>query len=1624
MALTHVGQFTSPTTTGSQAITGCGFTPVAVIFYAPWVDQTTGWSANSQFCVGVATASGAAYTAFAGEDAHSRSAEQRRWNVGPACGIVHYDDTLINEATLTSFNSDGFVLNWTTVNPTPMTYNYMAIGGGGITNAAVVAWQGNNTTSNQSVTTVGFQPDMVFHLSTGSTGTSPTTETSSYHSLGAMDRAGNQWAEAGFGVNYSNPTSTGRYQITNACIALVAPGAIAAQASYVAMLSNGFEVNWSVATSTYFISLCLKGGQYQVGHWSKSTASQPVTDTITATSIVPTGMLFVSDSYIDSGPGQAGDRLMVGASDGTNELTCGITNENGASNTSVIKKYQRNDRCCNISDNDTQTDSAAAYAGFAYGAVSVTWALNNAVATQICYILFGVSLITPSSSETATLTVSEAKSVSSGITSTETATLTAHSDVPTIAINPSSAETANLNLHEADSASSGAYYFGNSMETGTLTAHETITIPSLAVTSVESAHITAHEQSIPLVSGNLFIASSEESGLNAVEYNQVARTKAPPGINGGTGRIWFGGVDITEAPYYAGMTLESKYGFLDGYTSQQYTTSPNKLVITRPYAKDWLRHVVLRSIAPDNSRETLMKSIVALAELFDPTNGPQQLMFEEYIGSYFIAQSQTSILNNEATAPQMTEIDIDLACTGPAYSVQESYALASINSRTKWITITSNGDVPAWPRWGVYCGGEYDGSFSITNETTGESITWTGQLNFGDYIEFIMDEEYGTPYQIIINGDWQALSGFSGPAWPHLIPGDNTILFTQLKGRQDFLLLVNWRDRFEVGQTDYPAPPSLIPPIIRMPVNLTIEGKDNPALMNSYLLSGTLLDIYANPIPYAPITISYTIPVGNWAPGNWINWNVVTTDENGNWTAPPTGSSLNANLIRAYYAGDATHTQRYSDILQIAPPSMRTPTTLTCAQTGADPTYTFSGQYLDYNSTPIAGAVVGLYGSANSIMYGANYNNDYQDYWRLTPDAAENPVVTDKNGSYSFTINIGCANPWGMSPRYYHPYTYGTMRQQAAVGNLAGFEIGETAAYAPEEPQSIEYQIMLPPEAITNGLIQYFAANGFTTCYLIADQGSNANNYATELAIIKALGMKPILDMEMIVGQTWDWGAFTDFEPYFIQMAAAGWEYVSSEAGWRVINGGANQDCVAFVRQYFKGFINYHINRGEMTFGYGVGDPHTTPPGGASPPIGGIYIDQGTTANVWECYSDDMMWRAIMPGTDASAVVGISCGILAGAWAASWNEVWINSLANTAPIQGVNTSTGNTYQSIMDWSYGAGVGLSYFAIDASWPAAFYNYNDMGFPGLITDLQSSYPPAGTNNLIAPTILAANLTLSESKNTDSTYTFTGQLTELVSQNALVNAPVRLDISVDDATWTPVGGIINPAYSDATGTVTWDEVSLGARPSTTLSSQAVSGQNTLVVTSPTGFIGYHSKYDGTMEYSSVDSTDTIALDPSTFIQFYNGSGTDDTIVCSASQADVHGKWWCQTCDLPAGGGELLLGPFDMTKYNGSITVTHSSTTGVVMASFTTTGSIEPSMLVNISDGTNSETHMIQSINVDTITLTDGLANTFAAGATVQGVYVVRAYYAGDATHLPFYAPNGYANDGLMLDGVPRPT
>jgi hypothetical protein len=274
----------------------------------------------------------------------------------------------------------------------------------------------------------------------------------------------------------------------------------------------------------------------------------------------------------------------------------------------------------------------------------------------------------------------------------------------------------------------------------------------------------------------------------------------------GTGKLTFAGQNINSPPYHAALAAETKYWFLDGFTSQQFVVDPQRLISTKSILKDWIISTVIRVESSDGTRKSMLTSVAALARLFDPRRGEQRLIFDEFPDSFFLAKLQKSTPINETQSPYMMELAIEFACTGPAYSNIESVETSEQVYAPQSFTVTSAGDSLVYPRWRYNATQAYSGGVGISNDTTGEYVGWSGNLAQNDMIDFVMDGEYGVPYTALKNG-MPNIANVWGPAWPHLVPGENQIT---VSGPSSGTIEVRYRDRWLVGQQTIGTPTQIV----------------------------------------------------------------------------------------------------------------------------------------------------------------------------------------------------------------------------------------------------------------------------------------------------------------------------------------------------------------------------------------------------------------------------------------------------------------------------------------------------------------------------------------------------------------------------------------------------------------------------------------------------------------------------------------------------------------------------------------------------------------------------------------------------------------------------------------------
>ena len=390
-----VGSFTKSTNTSvpvSQAVAhGLGVTPKALIL---WTEGKTdeSFGVSSLFGFGVTDGTTSKSASAGSEDAQNNSQEARRI-ANKALTIVDWNQVLRAEADWSSWDSTNFTLSWSTNNSTGYTVHFIAIGGTDIS-ANVVGWTMPTSTGNHSVSGVGFKPDIVIHVHAGSgfTNTPTANHGSAAFGLGVMDADGDQWATTFLAEDGSPTSDTQRSQQTDACIyAMDKSLTVTKEASWVSMDSSGFTVNFGTANSSasQAFSLALKGLNVKPGSFSKSTASQPASQSVTGVGFQPSLILLTSFQDATQASPAAHARYGIGASDGTNEGCSALQNGDALTTTTVDGIDKTSKVFVKVNNSTPAVDAEADTTSLDSGGFTLNWTTNDSVATEILYIALG-----------------------------------------------------------------------------------------------------------------------------------------------------------------------------------------------------------------------------------------------------------------------------------------------------------------------------------------------------------------------------------------------------------------------------------------------------------------------------------------------------------------------------------------------------------------------------------------------------------------------------------------------------------------------------------------------------------------------------------------------------------------------------------------------------------------------------------------------------------------------------------------------------------------------------------------------------------------------------------------------------------------------------------------------------------------------------------------------------------------------------------------------------------------------------------------------------------------------------------------------------------------------------------
>ena len=248
-----VGSFLVATSTGAQSVAGIGFKPNAMLF-SSGVAQTGAAQASAagveQFMGWATSSTSQSASSWVDRDAQA-DGRAKSWLNSANC-ILKLGQLGVSNAvaSLTSFDANGFTVNWSTIvaaAQTSMVY-YLAVSGG---QWFVGQFLQATSTGVQNVTGVGFIPGAILFTSQNKVA-AVTTSNNYQTTLGAAVSATQRFSLWAGARNTSDPTEADKYLTQSNVIALLTTTAtpvVSSLADFSSFDTDGFTINWSTVNS-------------------------------------------------------------------------------------------------------------------------------------------------------------------------------------------------------------------------------------------------------------------------------------------------------------------------------------------------------------------------------------------------------------------------------------------------------------------------------------------------------------------------------------------------------------------------------------------------------------------------------------------------------------------------------------------------------------------------------------------------------------------------------------------------------------------------------------------------------------------------------------------------------------------------------------------------------------------------------------------------------------------------------------------------------------------------------------------------------------------------------------------------------------------------------------------------------------------------------------------------------------------------------------------------------------------------------------------------------------------------------------------------------------------------------
>lgn len=244
-----VGTDTSGTATGDYSYTTVGFQPDVVFFVGGNNDTSEGAATSALKSLGWATGSGSeAMLETVSVDGQGTSACDRQQAGGLCYAKATVNQADSENASFKSLDANGYTLNFKTDDGSARKFGRTALAG---LRAKASSFVMSTSTGAQSVTGIGFQPELLMFIWQGDT-----ADQWSIHSrflIGAATAADQEYARHSAGADGAARSDTNRRITNDSCLlrsGVTGTPAVLDEANLTSLDADGFSINWSTNAAT------------------------------------------------------------------------------------------------------------------------------------------------------------------------------------------------------------------------------------------------------------------------------------------------------------------------------------------------------------------------------------------------------------------------------------------------------------------------------------------------------------------------------------------------------------------------------------------------------------------------------------------------------------------------------------------------------------------------------------------------------------------------------------------------------------------------------------------------------------------------------------------------------------------------------------------------------------------------------------------------------------------------------------------------------------------------------------------------------------------------------------------------------------------------------------------------------------------------------------------------------------------------------------------------------------------------------------------------------------------------------------------------------------------------------